>query len=99
VSSSNFIRNGLPQPNCNQSRKGNDQGRTKLQATRWGGHLLPGDTIQAALYIAQNPSNNVAGIFNLQAGSPRIHDCKLPIVKRWIVRNLRIYSRLLDIRV
>ncbi len=34
------------------------------------GHLLPGDTIQAALYMAQNPSNNVASIFNLQAASP-----------------------------
>ena len=34
------------------------------------GHLLPGDTIQAALYMAQNPSNNVANIFNLQPVSP-----------------------------
>jgi len=34
------------------------------------GSIYPGDTIQAALYIAQNPTNNVSTIFGLQPPTP-----------------------------
>jgi hypothetical protein len=34
------------------------------------GSIFPGDTIQAALYIAQNPSYNVPAIYALQSATP-----------------------------
>ena len=52
----------------------NSDGTTNCQAlfaaVTPSGHITPGDTIQAALYMAQNPSNNVSTIFNLQSSSP-----------------------------
>jgi hypothetical protein len=51
----------------------NSDGTTNCQglfaAVTPSGHINPSDTIQAALYMAQYPSNNIAAIFNLQAAS------------------------------
>ena len=41
-----------------------------FQAVTPSGSIYPGDTIQAALYIAQNPTYNVGTIFGLLSGSP-----------------------------
>ena len=52
----------------------NSNGTTACQslfnAVTPSGSIAPGDTIQAALYMAQNPSNNIAGLFALQPATP-----------------------------
>ena len=52
----------------------NSDGPTNCQAlfnaVTPSGHISPGDTIQAALYMAQNSSNSIAAAFALQPSTP-----------------------------
>jgi hypothetical protein len=55
--------------NCVNSNGSGDCPSLFSAVTPSGG-ITPGDTIQAALYMAANPSNNVSAIFGLQPTSP-----------------------------